>query len=134
MIGLPERHDLTQHNSDPPPPPHHYHHHNSLPLAPSFFKRGEVNFDDVPRRGGIWRIKKGVEVWCRGGSSYKRGEGGWRFSYLIFWRFIIFTFRNYFTLCKIVLCIWRRIIFFCHDNFVKKGHFKLCKNEPENIP
>ena len=33
---------------------------------------------------------------------------------------IIFTFRNYFTLClcKIVLCIWRKIIFYCHHNFM----------------
>ena len=30
-------------------------------------------------------------------------EGDWHFSYLIFLRFIIFTFRNYFTLVKIVL-------------------------------
>ena len=35
------------------------------------------------------------------------GGGGWHgtFSYLIFSRFIIFTLRNYFTLCEIVLCI-----------------------------
>ena len=45
---------------------------------------------------------------------------GWLFSYLIFSRFIIFTFRDYFTLlCKIVLCIWRKN-FFCHHNFMKK--------------
>ena len=24
------------------------------------------------------------------------------------------------------------VIFFCHHNFMKKGHFKLSKNEPEN--
>ena len=54
------------------------------------------------------KFKKRVEVWCRSRSS------------LIFSRFIIFTFRNYFTICKIVLCIWRRIIFFCDHNFMKK--------------
>ena len=43
-----------------------------------------------------------------------------KFSYLIFSRFIIFTFRNYFILWKTVLCIWRKIIFFCHHNYVKK--------------
>ena len=42
------------------------------------------------------------------------------FSYEIFSRFIFFTFRNYFALCKIVLCIWIKIIFFCHHNFMKK--------------
>ena len=39
-------------------------------------------------------LKKGMEVRCRGGFSEKGGRG-WHFSYLIFWRFIIFTFRNY---------------------------------------
>ena len=60
--------------------------------------------------------------------------GGRHFSYLIFSRFIFFTFRNNFTIGKIVLCIWRKTIFFCHHNFMKKGHSKLSKNEPENIP
>ena len=56
-------------------------------------------------------------------------------SYLIFSsRFDNFAFKNYFTLCKIMLCIWRKIIFLCQLNFVKKGHPKLSKNEPENIP
>ena len=58
----------------------------------------------------------------------KGGVGGWHFPYLIFSRFIIFTFRNYFTLCKIVLSIWRKNIFFCQHNFKKKGHFKLSKH------
>ena len=40
----------------------------------------------------------------------------------------------YFTLCKIMLCIWRKTIFFRHYNFMKKGHSKLSKDEPENIP
>ena len=47
-------------------------------------------------------------------------KGGWYFPYLIFSKFTIFTFRNYFTLCKIASCIWREIIFFCHHNFMKK--------------
>ena len=52
-------------------------------------------------------LNKGVEVWFRSRLSerWEMGVGvgaDWHFSYL---RFIIFTFRNYFTLCKIVLCI-----------------------------
>ena len=47
---------------------------------------------------------------------------------------LMMTLLNYFMLCKILLCIWRRIIFFCHHSFMKKSHFKLSKNEPENIP
>ena len=60
--------------------------------------------------------------------------GSWHFFYLIFSRFIFFTFRSYFTLSKIVLYIWKKNFFFCHHNFMKKGHSKLSKNEPENIP
>ena len=62
------------------------------------------------------------------------GGGGWRFSYLIFLRFVIYIFRNYCNLCKIVLCIQRKKIFFCYHNFMKKSYLKLSKNEPENIP
>ena len=49
------------------------------------------------------------QVFLKGGG----GRRGWHFSDLIFSRFIIFTFRNYFS--------------------VSKGHFKLSKNKPENI-
>ena len=45
------------------------------------------------------------------GQVFLKGGGRWHFSYLIFSRFIIFTFRNYFTLSKIVSCIWRKKIF-----------------------
>ena len=41
---------------------------------------------------------------------------------------------NYFTLYKIVLYIWWKIIFFCHHNFMEKSHAELSKNEPKNIP
>ena len=59
---------------------------------------------------------------------FLKGEGAWYFSYLIFSKFIIFTFRNYFTLCKTVLYIWRKIFFFfCHHNFMKKRYSKLFK-------
>ena len=84
-----------------------------------------------PERGGSANQKKGWKYVARAGLLKRRG---WLFSYLIFSRFIIFTFRNYFTLCKIVLCIWRKTIFFCHHNFMKKCHSKLSKNKPENIP
>ena len=83
--------------------------------------------------GRVWKIKKGVEVWCPARSFQQWGEGeegGWHFCYLIFWSLSFFTFWNYFTLCKIVLYIWKRIFFFCQHNFVKKSHSKLSKNEP----
>ena len=53
----------------------------------------------------------------------------WHFPYLIFSRFIIFTFTNCFTLFKVVLYIWK-IAFFCDHNFMKKSHSKLYKNKP----
>ena len=62
-----------------------------------------------------WEVGKSEKA----GLLKRRGGVDWHFSYLIFSRFIIFTFRNYFTLCKIVLCIWRKITFFCHHNFMK---------------
>ena len=82
--------------------------------------------------GGDLKKKRGWKYGA-GAGLLEGGRGDWHFSYLIFSRFIIFKFRNYFTLCKIVLRIWRKIIFFCHHNFMKKVHSKLSKNEPENI-
>ena len=57
--------------------------------------------------------------------------GGWHLSYLIFSRFIIFAYRN---LPFAKLCYAYEEKLFCHHNFMKKGHSKLFKNEPENIP
>ena len=55
-------------------------------------------------------------------------EGGLAlFCYLIFSRFIIFTFKKY---CKIELYISRKKIFFGQHNFIKKSHLKLSKNKP----
>ena len=116
--------------------------YNSLPppLPWNVGGGGIVNFDFLPWRVGYGKLKKGggsmvqgqvflkVVVWGRG-----VGWWCWHFSNLFFSRFITFTFRNYFPLCKIVLCIWRRNYFFCHRSFMKIGHSKLSKNEPENI-
>ena len=99
-------------------------------LVPLFLKEAKkINY--LPQRGRDLKNQKLGGSMVQGQIILKRGS--WHFSYLIFLRFIIFTFRNYFTLCKIVLCIWRRIIF-CYHNFMKKSHSKLSKNEPENIP
>ena len=50
-----------------------------------------------------------MEVWCRGRSS-EEDKGAGNFPIWFFSRFIIFTFRNCFSLCQIVLCIWRKTI------------------------
>ena len=62
----------------------------------------------------------------KGGASMVQGlvfsKGCRHFLYLISSRFITLTFRNYFTLCKIVLASYafeeKLGIFFCHHNFM----------------
>ena len=74
---------------------------------------------------GAWKIKK--RRWKYGaGTGLLNRWRGWHFSYFIFSRIIIFTFR-------VKLCIWRKIVFFCHNYFRKKGHSRVSKNEPENM-
>ena len=55
-------------------------------------------------------------------------KGGLALFLFIFLRFIVFKFRNYFILCKIVLYVG-----LCYHNFMKKSHLKLSKNKPKNI-
>ena len=101
------------------------------------FKGGEQSkFWLPPPGGGAWKFKKRGWKFSAGAGLLKRmerGGGGWHFSYLTFSSFIVFAFKNYCALCKI-LCIWKKWFFFCHHNFRGKGHSKLFKNEPENIP
>ena len=61
------------------------------------------------------------------------GGGGLALFLFNFSRFIIFTFRNYFTLCKTVMHLKKKK-FSVTIILWKKGHSKLSKNEPENIP
>ena len=82
-----------------------------LDLSPLFLKGGSKFWLSLlEEKRGIWKIKKGSERMVHG-HVFLKGGGDWHFSCLIFSRFIIFTFRNYFTLFKIVLCIWRKKIF-----------------------
>ena len=74
------------------------------------------------------------QVFLKGGRGGGGEEEGDTFPISFFQSFIIFTFRTYFTFCRIMLSILRKIIFFYNHNFMKKGHSKLSKNEPENIP
>ena len=69
---------------------------------PLFLKEAKkINY--LPQRGRDLKNQKLGGSMVQGQIILKRGS--WHFSYLIFLRFIVFTFRNYFTLCKIVLCI-----------------------------
>ena len=87
----------------------------------------------LPRggRGDLKNLKRGGSMVQ--GQVFLKGErvGGGGDGHL---RFIIFTFRNYFALCKVVSCIWRKLFFSATIILWQKGHSKLSKNEPENIP
>ena len=90
-----------------------------------------LKFKNLKNKKKGWKYGAGAGLLKRGGS--------WHFSYLIFSRFIIFAFRNYFTLCKIVLRIWRKIIFSasiilwkkvihsCLNMHLKISHKPICK-------
>ena len=68
-----------------------------------------------------WKIKK--RGWKYSARAGFLEWGGYHFSYLMFSRFIIFTCRNFFTLCRTAICIWRKN-FYCHLIFMKKSHSK----------
>ena len=92
-----------------------------LTPPPNSFLKGwvGVKFNYCTQKGEYEKLKKGVEVWCRGSSSFFKKTGGvalflFNFKFLKVNQFCI-------TLCKIVLCIWRKKFFFCHHNFMKKG-------------
>ena len=79
---------------------------HSLEPSPPLFLKGGSKFWLSPPEGGSAKLKK---------RGLKYGPGVcvvWQFSYFIFSRFIIFTFRNYFTLSKTVSCIWEKNFFF----------------------
>ena len=89
-----------------------------------------MNFNYFTRSGKFENLKKGV------GSMVEEQvflKGDWPLSYLVFARLIIFAFKNCFTLCKIVLYIWKKIVVLCHHNFMKKSHSELsvgmCKED-----
>ena len=59
----------------------------------------------------VLKNEKKVKYGARAGLLERRGREDWRFSYLIFSKFIIFTFINYFTLCKIVMHLKKNYFF-----------------------
>ena len=83
------------------------------PHYPPFFKGGEVNFNYLPPGGGGRESEKFLKGDGSGQVVFLKGGAGTYpiqfFQSLSFLHLddIIFTFRNYFTLClcKIVLCI-----------------------------
>ena len=93
------------------------------------FKTGvKVNFKQLPQR----KIKKrGQKYGARAGLLKGRGAGTFPIQFFHGLSFLHLEITS--PIAK--LCFMHlKEIFFCHHNFVKKGHSKLSKNEPENIP
>ena len=84
-----------------------------------------------PPEWGIWKIKKRGWKYGAGAGLLKEDAGtfpSWIFQGLSFLHLEI-------TLPFAKLCYaFEEKKIFCHHNFMKKGHSKLSKNEPENIP
>ena len=99
--------------------------HSSDPLPHSL----RVNFDYLPQRGGIWKIKKRGRKYGAG-AGLKRGGDTFPISFFQGLSFLHLEI----TLPFAKLCYaFEEKLFFCHHNFMKKGHSKLSKNETENI-
>ena len=77
-------------------------------LDPPFLKGGSKFWLPPPEGQESEKLKKGGGSMVQGQVLLKGGGGGWQFSYLILSRLAIFEFRNFFTLCKIESCIWRK--------------------------
>ena len=74
--------------------------------------------------GNLKKIKKEMKYGAGAGFLKKgRGEGGAGTFSISFFQGLTFLHLE----------ITLPFIFFCHHNFMKKGHSKLSKNEPENI-
>ena len=88
-----------------------------------------------PEKRGIWKIKE--KGWKYGAGAGPLKRGGWHFSFLIFSRFIIFTFRNYLTLCyplqncvmhlkkksfSVTIIFWKKVILRCLKMNLKISH------------
>ena len=80
-----------------------------------------------PERRDFEKLKKGGGSMVQGQVFLKEGRGkSWYFFSLIFSRFIIIAFRNYHTLCIIVLCIEEKNFFSHHEKkFYEKKSFKV---------
>ena len=86
-----------------------------------------------PRGGKSEKLKKRGGSMVQGQVLLKGGKGaGWHFSYLFFQDLSFFNLEI--TLPFAELCYaFEEKKFFCHHNFMKKGHSNLSKKEPENI-
>ena len=81
------------------------------------------------------KLKKG-SGWKYGAGAGVFERGDWHFPYLIFSRFIIFTFRNYFLpFAKLCYAFAKKNYFFLPPEFYVIPKFILyVKNKPKNIP
>ena len=75
--------------------------HSTLPFNLKLESTAKISWFRPPSGGKIWKINN--RGWKYGAEAGLLKRGRWHFPYLIFLRFIIFTFRNYFPLCKLVI-------------------------------
>ena len=79
---------------------------------PCFVKGGELNFKYLPKNFKKWNYDAGADL-------LKKGGRGRYFSYLIFSRFIIFTFSNYVNPLKYCAMHLKKNYFFL---LVRRGY------------
>ena len=96
----------------------------------SLFKGGGGDFDYLPQRGDL-KIKKRGWKYGAGAGPLKRG----RLTLFLFNFFKVYYVYIYKLLYPLQNCVMhlKKNYFFCNHNFMKKGHSKLSKNDPENI-
>ena len=105
----------------------------SLIVRTPLFLREERILMASLRRGESEKLKKG---WKHAAGTDLLKRVSWHFFFFFFFyflffffsNFIIFTFRNYFNLWKIVLYIWRKN--FSATIILWNSHSKLSQNEP----
>ena len=105
---------------------------------------GPIVWAPPPLWGKFWlppgweseKLKKGVDVWCRGRSSYRGGQ----LTLFLFNFFKVYPFYIWKLFYPLQNCVmhFKKNYFFLKKKKITivlwKGHSKLSKNEPENIP
>ena len=108
---------------------------------------GRSKFWFPPTEGGIWKIKKRAWKYGAGAGLYKGGRstvqgqvfikgggGADTFPISLFQGLSFLHLESTLPFAKPCYAFENKKFFFCHHNFMKKGHSKLSKNEPEDIP
>ena len=93
------------------------------------FKEGEINWGGGE---GTWNIKRGWK-YDLGAYLLKRGREGGTFPIQFFQGLSFSALEITYPFQSCVMHLKKKNLF-CHYNVMKKGHSKLSKKGPENIP